>query len=229
MSPLTGTCLCAVCRYELRGKPMYAGYCHCSQCRKLSGSTFNALVAVRASHMAWLSGPSEGKLSSYWKSTATRMRFCRDCGSNLLVEKLLFNTVHVRMGTLDGEPPVRPAGHAFVGSKASWFAITDGLPQFEAMPTAQESAGSLGEALKGLRDEFASEGIGSCVGVDRSALVEVPRETFERVPGAKQLEACRATEGSVENTDFYEEEALVGSHVRPEGRSTFYVLARHLN
>jgi hypothetical protein len=34
------------------------------------------------------------------------------------------------------DPPVRPACHIFVGSKAPWFEITDGLPQYaEYAPT----------------------------------------------------------------------------------------------
>jgi hypothetical protein len=31
---------------------------------------------------------------------------------------------------------VRPAGHIFVGSKASWFAIHDALPQYAEAPPA---------------------------------------------------------------------------------------------
>jgi hypothetical protein len=34
------------------------------------------------------------------------------------------------MGALEQDPGVRPLHHIFVGSKAPWFAITDGLPQF---------------------------------------------------------------------------------------------------
>jgi hypothetical protein len=35
------------------------------------------------------------------------------------------------MGSLEDDPSIRPTGHIFVGSKASWFEITDGLPQSE--------------------------------------------------------------------------------------------------
>jgi hypothetical protein len=34
------------------------------------------------------------------------------------------------MGTLVDDPSIRPTAHIFVGSKASWFAITDDLPQY---------------------------------------------------------------------------------------------------
>ena len=57
---------------------------------------------------------------------------CRVCGS--LLYSLVRNGgyVHVPMGTLVDVPTIRPTAHIFVGSKASWFAITDDLPQYEA-------------------------------------------------------------------------------------------------
>jgi hypothetical protein len=41
--------------------------------------------------------------------------------------------VHVALGSLVDAPTIRLGGHIFVGSKASWFEITDDLPQFEEL------------------------------------------------------------------------------------------------
>ena len=60
---------------------------------------------------------------------------CRRCGS------LLFSSVrdhayaHVTLGTLVDPPSIAPSAHIFVGSKAGWYKILDGLPQFEELPT----------------------------------------------------------------------------------------------
>jgi len=35
------------------------------------------------------------------------------------------------LGTLVDSPSIRPSAHIFVGSKASWYIITDDLPQHE--------------------------------------------------------------------------------------------------
>jgi hypothetical protein len=40
----------------------------------------------------------------------------------------------VPAGSLDNDPGIRPAGHGFASAKASWFRITDDLPQFAGMP-----------------------------------------------------------------------------------------------
>jgi hypothetical protein len=37
------------------------------------------------------------------------------------------------MGSLVDPPSIRPTEHIYVGSKAPWYEITDGLPQHEAL------------------------------------------------------------------------------------------------
>ena len=60
--------------------------------------------------------------------------FCRICGSPMpRFDERGFGIVS--MGSLDDDPGVKPTRHIFVGSKASWFTITDDLPQFAERPT----------------------------------------------------------------------------------------------
>ena len=59
---------------------------------------------------------------------------CARCGSLLFSVVQDGARVHVTLGTIEGDPGIRPQAHIFVGSKAPWFEITDGLPQFEAFP-----------------------------------------------------------------------------------------------
>jgi hypothetical protein len=56
--------------------------------------------------------------------------FCGRCGSPLFArDPALPDHVRIRLGSLDGDPGVRPSFHWMVESKAPWFEITDGLPQ----------------------------------------------------------------------------------------------------
>jgi hypothetical protein len=59
--------------------------------------------------------------------------FCRTCGSNMPRRDPGRGITIVPLGSLDDDPGVRPASHIFVGSRAPWDVITDGLPQFEEM------------------------------------------------------------------------------------------------
>lgn len=88
---------------------------------------------MSAENFRWVAG--EDLLTRYVSSPGTIRTFCRVCGSTLVS---LFDdnpkTIGLAMGTLDDDPGVRPAFHVFVGSKAPGFAITDDLPQFDALP-----------------------------------------------------------------------------------------------
>jgi hypothetical protein len=42
---------------------------------------------------------------------------------------------HVTYGTLIDAPSLAPQAHIFAGSRAPWDHITDGLPQYEGLPT----------------------------------------------------------------------------------------------
>lgn len=134
---MNGSCLCGGVRYETRGPLVYAGYCHCSQCRKFSGSALSAFGGLDAASFSVIQGVD--LLGSYDKTSATRMRFCTRCGSSLFTEKPLSKMVHLRLGTLDTEPSVWPQFHVHVESLPAWSAICDGLPCVDGNPTEQQA------------------------------------------------------------------------------------------
>jgi hypothetical protein len=128
MQMLRGSCMCGKVRYEVRGAPRVAYYCHCSRCRKQSGSSFAVNVAVRKEDFAIVAG--EEMLSSFESSPRLGRFFCSGCGSPIYSHGDRYkHIVALRCGTLDSELPLRPSVHAFVASKADWVEITDGLPQ----------------------------------------------------------------------------------------------------
>jgi hypothetical protein len=59
--------------------------------------------------------------------------FCVTCGSSLFGGTWPDGPeVTIRLGSVDGDPGIRPQYHTFVGSKACWDEILDDLPQYEA-------------------------------------------------------------------------------------------------
>jgi hypothetical protein len=58
---------------------------------------------------------------------------CSACVS-LLLWTVGGGWARVPYGTLIDEPSLKPSAHMFAGSKASWFEIHDGLPQFDERP-----------------------------------------------------------------------------------------------
>jgi hypothetical protein len=57
--------------------------------------------------------------------------FCSTCGSSLFGGTWPDGPeVSIRLGTVDGDPGIRPQFRTFVASKAPWDEITDDLPRY---------------------------------------------------------------------------------------------------
>lgn len=125
---ITGGCLCGAVRFQIEAAgPSY--HCHCSRCRKWSGGAFASSMRAPLASLRITAG--EAELTRYVSSPGILRCFCRHCGSSLFTERHDRGLVHIRLGATDGDPGVRPQFHAFVGSKAPWWEITDDLPQLE--------------------------------------------------------------------------------------------------
>jgi hypothetical protein len=127
---LTGSCLCGAVRFEITGPFLRASHCHCSRCRKHSGTAVCTQGRVRREDFRLLSG--EASISTYHPAPGAAVKaFCITCGSSLFGGSWPEGReVSIRLGALDGDPGIRPQYHTFVDSRASWDEITDGLPRF---------------------------------------------------------------------------------------------------
>lgn len=129
---LPGGCLCGGVRFEVRGPLLRAGHCHCSRCRKHSGTAVCTQGRVLREQFRLLSG--ERLIRVYLPGAGASVKaFCSVCGSSLFGGTWPEGAeVSIRLGAFDGDPGIRPQYHTFVGSKAPWDRITDDLPQFAA-------------------------------------------------------------------------------------------------
>ncbi len=127
---ITGGCLCGAVRYEVTGPFLRAGHCHCSRCRKHSGAAVLTQGRVRREDFRLLSG--EESLRVYRPAEGAAVKaFCVRCGSSLFGGSWPEGPeVSLRLGSVDGDPGIRPQVHTFVDSRAPWDEITDDLPQY---------------------------------------------------------------------------------------------------
>jgi hypothetical protein len=125
---IRGSCLCGGVAYEIDGKVSPIGLCHCSKCRKYTGSAHGAVLVTAMRNLKWIRG--EELIASYKVPSGYYAAFCSKCGSP--VPKPRANKVYlVPAGTLDGDPGVKVAYHVHVASKAPWENIMDHLPQHD--------------------------------------------------------------------------------------------------
>ena len=125
---LAGKCFCGAVRYSVPDAFLYAMNCHCSNCRRTTGSAFKPFAGIAREKLAVTQG--QDKLLVYGDDKANDTH-CKACGSLLYSVVRDGAYVHVAMGTLVDSPTIRPSRHIFVGSKAAWFTITDDLPQHQ--------------------------------------------------------------------------------------------------
>ncbi len=128
---LKGGCLCGAVEYSVADAFAYALNCHCSQCRRTTGSAFKPIAGIRREHFQCAA--DQGALLIYGEADGHDAH-CAKCGSLLYSVVRDGAYVHVPLGTLIDEPSIRPTMHIFVGSKATWYEINDDLPQFEGFP-----------------------------------------------------------------------------------------------
>ena len=125
---LKGGCMCGRVRYSVADAFAYAANCHCSNCRRTTGSAFKPFAGIKREKLRVTEGADALLIVG---EELNHDAHCKICGSLLysLVRDGAY--VHVAMGTLADAPSIRPTHHIFVGSKAPWFTITDDLPQYE--------------------------------------------------------------------------------------------------
>lgn len=125
---MQGRCLCGSVSYEAWFRPDAVYYCHCSQCRRASGSTFATNVAIARSDLKIAAG--QNLIKSYASTPGKYRNFCSNCGSPLYSEYLDDpDTLYLRVGTLDDDGRLSSCAHIWVASKASWYDIRDRLPE----------------------------------------------------------------------------------------------------
>jgi len=127
---IKGSCLCGAVSFELSEATGPFELCHCSRCRKSSGSAFVAGLGVLKEHYTLLSG--EDFISHYDADIidsppAYRRSFCRRCGC--LVPDPSSDCFEIAAGLLDDDPAITPDKHIFVEHLAPWYEIADDLPQ----------------------------------------------------------------------------------------------------
>lgn len=134
---MQGECLCGAVKFEIN-QPLGNVYqCHCSLCRKVSGSHANSATLLKQEHFNWLSGQSF--IRSYQKSTGFRSDFCVNCGSVLPNPIKNSDLMWIPMGLLEDDKSLNQSGitvKLHENSKAVWDKVSETCYHFGDSPNS---------------------------------------------------------------------------------------------
>ena len=118
----TGRCYCGAIKIETDALPLTVVYCHCQDCRRLTGAPVAAFAAFSASAVNLVPMPDTARPVN---SGVTR-RFCPDCGTPLWAEFDYFpGQAFVPLGILDQAADLPPELHCHADNRLPWLHIDD--------------------------------------------------------------------------------------------------------
>jgi hypothetical protein len=133
-STLKGSCLCGAVTYSVTGEPKRFYHCHCSRCRKVTGTGHASNLFLQPAALQWLSGEEQVRLFKVPQAKRFTNSFCATCGSRLPRQAMLSDVVMIPAGSLEEAPPLKPQARIFSDSRASWSCSDDTIPVYPQLP-----------------------------------------------------------------------------------------------
>ena len=123
--PLTDRCLCGAVKYETDAEPHSMTYCHCADCRRMTGSAFNVGVAVPRESLR-----VTGETKSYEVPVAggRRREFCPTCGSPMFT--LYPRMAFIKAGTVDDPGSLQPTRQIWTEDRVPWAQVPAEIVSF---------------------------------------------------------------------------------------------------
>jgi hypothetical protein len=124
-TPYIGGCRCGAVRFEARSEPQHVSYCHCTDCRRATGSPVAAFVGFDADDVS-----IEGKALKAYQNGPVARSFCGNCGSPIAyLDSRLPGQVYFMLGAMDQPAYFRPTHHSYVREQLPYLHMPDGLPR----------------------------------------------------------------------------------------------------
>ena len=139
---MQGKCFCGGVVFQLDGNLPKLYQCHCSKCRRVSGSSANAAMIVAREQLSWLQG--EQKIKKFADSSGFKSHFCAVCGSPLPNLTRDDSAYWVPVGLLDDRGQLELGAHLYAGSRAAWDVIAEVGERYDEMPDADSLDSLLG-------------------------------------------------------------------------------------
>ena len=132
-----GKCLCGEIEIKITGEISDIIHCHCSLCRKNSGTAFATNGFINVTDFEITLG--KDNLSQFSFKPGRNRHFCARCGSPVYSSNEQDpSRYRIRLGILDSDIIERPISHNFVSSKANWEELDVKLPRYDSFEPSRK-------------------------------------------------------------------------------------------
>jgi hypothetical protein len=118
--------------FDVEGSIMGVGSCHCSKCRKVSGTGGNMTFIVGMERFRWVRG-AEG-ITKFARADGWGTSRCNTCGSPVPASYDGGKCMWVQAGLMDDPLDTSILWHIFCGSQADWDHESPNVQRFAEYP-----------------------------------------------------------------------------------------------
>jgi hypothetical protein len=123
MEQYKGGCVCGSVRFELDDHPDYVGACHCSTCKKRSGSDYGLSVPTDAENVKEFSGETKTLIRIGDSGNEVHYEFCPNCGTTVRWRVMLTGRQVFAAGAFDDMSWMDIHGEMYTDEAAPWGPI----------------------------------------------------------------------------------------------------------
>ena len=120
-NPIHGSCLCGQVQFRVTGPFDVFHLCHCSQCRRSTGTAHAANIFTTEDRIEWLAGEDLVKRYIPEQKGVISKAFCSHCGSLVPYTSLQSGRLIIPAGSLSESPGIEPADNIFWRDRADWY------------------------------------------------------------------------------------------------------------
>ena len=131
---IKGGCLCGQVEYQVSGPFDAFHICHCSQCRRSTGSAHASNIFTTKDKIEWLKGKELVKRYDPDEAGVISKAFCTHCGSLVPYISASSGKLIIPAGSLSEDPGIRPQDNIFWQDRAEWYDGVSESPRFDTFP-----------------------------------------------------------------------------------------------
>lgn len=131
---ISGGCCCGKVTFELVDNFKKFFFCHCEQCRKLTGSAHAANLFTSYDNLQWTKGAQNIKRFDHPSRSFSKV-FCMDCGSALPMLSQSGQVLIVPAGSLNDEPTKSVDAQIYCEEQTNWHKAGLAAVKVEGFPS----------------------------------------------------------------------------------------------